>query len=59
MVKRYGSRVKLLMTDTDSFILHVQTPDVYRDMGENIDAYDTSDYPQNDFTYNVKNKKVL
>ena len=59
MVKRYGSSVKLLMTDTDSFIIHVQTPDVYRDMAEDIDAYDTSDYPQNHFAYSVKNKKVL
>ena len=59
IVKRYGSRVKLLMTDTDSFILHVQTPDVYRDMEEDIDAYDTGDYPQNHFAYNVKNKKVF
>ena len=59
MVKRYGSRVKLLITDTDSFILHVQTSDVYRDMVEDINAYETSDYPQNHFAYNVKNKKVL
>ena len=59
MVKRYGSRMKLLMTDTYSFICHVQTPNVYRDMVEDIDAYDTSDYPQNYFAYNVKSKKVL
>ena len=58
MGTRYGSCVKLLMTNTDSFILHVQTPDVYRDMLEDIDAYDTSNYPQNHFAYN-KNKKVL
>ena len=43
------------MTDTNSFILHVQTPDFYRDMLENIDAYDTSDYPQNHFAYSNKN----
>ena len=59
MVTRYGSRVKLLMTDTDSFILHVQTPDVNKDMLEDIDAYDTGDYPQNHFAYSNKNKKVL
>ena len=59
MVKRYGNRVKLLMTDTDSFILHVQTPDVYRDMVENFGSYDTSDYSQTHFAYSTKNKKVL
>ena len=47
------------MMDTDSFIIHAQTPDVYRDMVEDIDAYDTSDYPQNHFAYNIKNKKVI
>ena len=59
MVTRYGSRVKLLMTDKVRFILHVQTPDVYRDMLENIDAHDTNDYPQNHFACSNKNKKVL
>ena len=55
MVKQYGSPVKLLMTDTDSFNFHVQNPDVYWDMVEDIDVYETSDYPQNHFAYNVKN----
>ena len=59
MVTKYGSRVKLLMTDTDSFILHIQTPDIYRDMLEDVDAYDTCDYPQNHFACSNKNKKVL
>ena len=59
MVKRYGNRVKLLITDTDSFILHVQTPDVYRDMVEDLGSYDTSDYPQTHFAYSTKSKKVL
>ena len=59
MVKRYGSRVKLLMTDTDSFIIHVQTSDIYRDIIKDLEAYDTSDYPPNHFAYSNKNKKVL
>ena len=42
---KYGSRAKLAYTDTDSFIYHIQTPDLYRDMADNLDVYDASDYP--------------
>ena len=44
---KYGSRAKLAYTDTDSFIHYIQTPDLYKDMADNLDAYDTSDYPVN------------
>ena len=40
---KYGSPVKLAYTDTDSFIYHVQTPDLYKDIADNLDAYDTCD----------------
>ena len=42
---KYISRAKLAYTDTDSFIYHIQTSDLYKDMADNMDAYDTSDYP--------------
>ena len=45
ILSKYGSRVKLPYTDTDSFIYHTQTPDLYKDMEDNMDAYDTFDYP--------------
>ena len=38
----YGDRARLLYTDTDSFILEVQTPDVYADMAANDALYDFS-----------------
>ena len=44
-MSKYGSRAKLAYTDTDSFIYHIQTPDLHKDMADNLDAYDTSDYP--------------
>ena len=45
ILQKYGSRVKLAHTDTDSFIYHIQTHDLYEDMADNLEAYDTSDYP--------------
>jgi len=32
MIPEYGSRARLLFTDTDSLCYHIQTPDVYEDM---------------------------
>ena len=40
----YADRVKLLYTDTDSVIVHVQTDDMYKDMLESAAIYDTSNY---------------
>ena len=43
---RYGDRAKLLMTDTNSTFLRVETDDLYEDMGDDIPTtYDTSNYP--------------
>ena len=47
MVSKYGERVKLLMTDTDSLVYHIATSDVYADMMADADAYDMSEYPPN------------
>ena len=45
--RKYESRAKLVYTDTDSFIYHIQTFDLYKDMKDNMDAYDTSYYQVN------------
>ena len=44
ILSKYGSRAKLAYTDTDSLIYHIPTPDLYKDMAGNMDAYDTSNY---------------
>ena len=45
---KYGNRVKLLFTDTDSFLFEIQTEDFYKDIAEDVkDRFDTSDYPEN------------
>ena len=46
--QRYpGSRSKLLFTDTDSLAYLIETDDIYKDMIEERDRYDFSDYPDN------------
>ena len=57
--KQYGDRCEVLYTDTDSLLLNIQTEDVYQDMAQNIDWYDTSDFPQDHPLYSSVNKKVL
>ena len=46
-------------TDTDSFIYHIQTHDLYKDMANNLEAYDTSDYPVDHPSTQKMNAKVL
>jgi len=54
--------------DTDSFVYHVKTEDIYKDIAPDVDArFDTSNYPkvqdEKDAKYRPlevgKNKKVL
>ncbi|EFA13456.1 hypothetical protein TcasGA2_TC010687 [Tribolium castaneum] len=44
---KYGNNVQLLYTDTDSLILEIYTENVYNDIKQNIDRFDTSNYPKN------------
>ena len=59
MKKTYQNKAQLLFTDTDSLTYHITTPDIYKDMENNIHHFDTSDYPQNDPLYSTVNKKVI
>ena len=52
-------KVELIYTDTDSFIIYVETNDVYRNMLEDKNLYDFSEYPTNHPNYDITNKKVL
>ena len=47
MKKKYGDKVKLLYTDTDSLILNIETEDIYDDMKDMKQYYDVSKYPKN------------
>ncbi len=55
----YGNRAKLLFTDTDSLCYSIETGDVYKDMLENADAFDFSNYPRDHPNYSAANKKVI
>ena len=43
--------MSLLYMDTDSYILEINTSDVYEDMIDNIDIYDTSNYRSGDVLF--------
>lgn len=44
---KYGDKVKLLAMDTDSFIVHIFTDDLYKDMYEDRkDHFDMSNFPE-------------
>ena len=53
---------KLCYTDTDSFIIHIITEDIFEDISNDVEAwYDASNYDENDkrpFPMG-KNKKVI
>ena len=55
--KRYGDKTKLLFTDTDSLCVEIET-DVYRDMQEQKQYYDCSEYPKDHLLYNTENQAV-
>ena len=56
--KQYGSKIKLLFTDTDSLCYIVETEDIYADMRLRRVDYDFSDYPTDHENYDDSNKKV-
>ena len=56
---KYGDRVNLFFTDTDSLCISVNTNDVYEDMKELENELDCSDYPTDHPLHSVKNKKAL
>lgn len=56
---RYGDKARLIYTDTDSLVLSIETDDVYEDMKEDADIYDTSNYPAEHPLFTTVNKKVV
>ena len=56
---KYNNKVELIYTDTESFIIQVETDDIYIDMSEDKNFYDFSNYTINHPNYDITNKKVL
>ena len=59
MKPKYGDKIELLMTDTDSFVYKIETDDFYKDMYEDKEYYDMSEYDKDYQYYDETNKKVL
>lgn len=55
----YRDKLQLQMTDTDSLLFYCETENIYDDMKERLDLFDTSDYPKDHFLHSNENKKVL
>ena len=44
---KYGEKAKLCYRDTDTFIVHVKTGDIYKDIARDVERFDTSNYEIN------------
>ena len=55
---KYGNKIELIYTDTDSFVIEVETDDIYKDMLKDSHLYDFSDYPKNHHNYSLTNKEI-
>ena len=56
---KYGSKAKLLFTDTDSLCYVITTDDVYEDLYRDRELFDNSDYPKSSKFFFDENKKVI
>ena len=57
--QKYGSKAKLLFTDTDSLTYEIEAKDVYSDFWKDKHMFDNSDYLENSPYYDKTNKKVI
>ena len=49
----------MLFTDTDSLCVEIETDNVYKDMKEQKEYYDFSEYPKDHFLYSTENQAVV
>ena len=59
MKPQYGDNIRMVYTDTDSFVFHTKTDDIYKDLKKINDEMDFSGYDKNHTCYDATNKKVL
>ena len=57
---KYGNKSTLCFTDTDSLTYHIETEDIYKEMKEDGDLFDFSDYRLDGYrSQDNTNKKVV
>jgi hypothetical protein len=56
---KFGDDASLLYTDTDSLILKIYTENFYQVISENLDKFDTSNYPETNKFNVIKNQSVV
>jgi hypothetical protein len=54
----YKDKIKLLGSDTDSFIIEVESEDIFQDMYIDQTLFDTSNFPKDHYLYSEVNKCV-
>ena len=59
MKPKYGDNIRMVFTDTDSFVFHTKTDDIYEDLNNIKHEMDFSDYPEEHKCYDANNKKIL
>ncbi|RWS22921.1 hypothetical protein B4U80_03200 [Leptotrombidium deliense] len=59
VMKKNFEDIKLCYTDTDSFVYHIKTENIYKDINEMKHYFDTSDYPKDHYLFSNENKKVI
>lgn len=59
MKKRYGDKINLLFTDTDSLCYEIETDDVYDDFKQMGEHFDFSEYPKEHKCFDITNDKVI
>lgn len=60
MQKHYGGKIKLMYTDTDLLVYHIDTEDFYADLSANhnlLDWMDTANLPRDHPCYVAERKK--
>ena len=59
ITSRYGKKAKLLFTDTDNLCYEIETEDIYRELWEDKNLFDNSDYPKDSQFFDSTNKRVI
>ena len=55
---KYGETAKICYTDTNSFIVHVKTDDIYKEIAEDVETrFDTSNFELDRLLPKEKTKK--